>query len=223
MDSFIEVIGKAILVEQVVEYRADLSVSVRAAQTETARSETGTLRDECVRVLRAAGIGQDELSEGGSSSWRPWFWKKKPGQETTYKILVTCREAERLYSALDALQPLFDNQRSSLSVSMLKPRFEASPGEVAVTRAAAIADAREQAKIIAAEAGVSLGPIVQVEEQTSTVGRSGVYGDQDWGGFAMAAAGGASLGEGEPEFERLEGAKRTNTIQYRVRFAIAHV
>ena len=220
MDSYIEVTGQSSLVEQVTTYRADLSLSVRAAQADTAISEAGALRDDCIRVLKSSGIDPDEMSEGGNTIWQPWFWKKsKPGQERAFKILIACSDAKRLYTALDALQPIFEHQRYTLSVSTLKPQFEASDAERTAAHAAALADARAKAQLIASESGVRLSFISQVEELGTAVGRSGAYGDEDWG-YGMRAAGGGSGGDEEPVYVELEGAKRISKIRYRVRFGI---
>src|SRR4051812_5734524 len=122
MDSFIDTRGEASVVESVVEYHADLSVTVRAAQVETALTEVEDLRNRCIRGLREAGLGDGELNEGAGEVWRPWFWRKKAGQEVSRKILVTCSDANRLYRALAALEPIFANQRYSVAVSMRAPR-----------------------------------------------------------------------------------------------------
>ncbi|MDM5176536.1 SIMPL domain-containing protein [Massilia sp. DJPM01] len=219
MDSYIEVSGQSSLAEQVTTYRAELSLSVRAAQADTAISEAGALRDDCIRVLKSSGIAPEEMSEGGNAIWQPWFWKKnKPGQERAFKILITCSEAKRLYTALDALQPIFEHQRYTLNVSMLTPQFEASDEERAQAHAAALADARGKAQLIASESGVRLSFISQVEELGTAVGRSGAYGDENWGGMYAASA--ASMGDNEPAYIELEGAKRISKIRYRVRFGI---
>ncbi|HEX8613425.1 MAG TPA: SIMPL domain-containing protein [Telluria sp.] len=224
MDSYIEVTGQASLVEQVNTYRADLSISVRATTTDNAINEAGALRDDCIRVLKSSGIEEGEMSEGGNAIWQPWFWKKaKPGQERAFKILIACAEAKRLYVALDALQPIFEHQRYTLSVSMLAPQFEASDDARSAAHTAAIANARKKGELIARESGVRLSGITQVEELCTATGRSGAYGDEEWGYGGMRAAGGASTGEDEPVYVELEGAKRVSKLRYRVRFGIAAV
>src|SRR5215470_8730003 len=129
MDPFIEVVGQGTLTEKVAEYRMDLSVTVRAAQGDVALKEATELRSRCIRTLKESGIKDRELTEGGGQVWRPWFWKKKPGQEASHKILIACPDWDRLFKALGALEPLFDNQRCSLSVSMRQPKFEAKRSE----------------------------------------------------------------------------------------------
>src|SRR5262249_53539887 len=90
VDAFIEVIGQGTLTETVVVYRADLSVAVRAAKDDAALKAATELRSRCIRTLKESGIKSSELTEGGGQVWRPWFWKKKPGQEVSHKILIAC-------------------------------------------------------------------------------------------------------------------------------------
>ncbi|WP_164557909.1 SIMPL domain-containing protein [Massilia atriviolacea] len=215
IDSYIEVTGESALVEQVNTYRADLSISVRATTTDNAISEAGALRDDCIRVLKSSGIAPQEMSEGGSAIWQPWFWKKaKPGQERSFRILIACSEAKRLYGALDALQPIFEHQRYTLSVSMLAPQFESSDDARSAAHTAAIANARKKAELIAMEAKVRLSRVNQIEEL-------GACGGDDWGFGGMRAAGGPPMADDQPVYVELEGAKRVSTLRYRVRFGIA--
>jgi uncharacterized protein YggE len=217
MDTYIEVVGSASLLERTSEYRADVTLVVRAAQIEMALREVVDLRSQCIRKLKEAGLAGDELREGGTEVWRPWFWKKKPGQEAAQKILVSCDDAQRLYYALSALEPIFENQRYSLSVSMRRPRFVATDEARRKAQSAAIADAKLKAQIIASEAGVQLVTVAQVEELDEKSARSGMYGDEEWSGYAIAVAGSAAS-EGTPE--TLESAERITTVRYRVRFTI---
>jgi len=216
MDPFIEVIGQGTLTEKVVEYRADLSVTVRAAQGDAALKEAIELRNCCVRTLKESGIKGSELTEGGGQVWRPWFWKKKPGQEVSHKILIACPDRDRLFKALGALEPLFDNQRSSLLVSMRQPKFEAISGERSTAMSSAIANAKSSAEIIAHEAGLRVTGVTQVEELDQRKERSGAYGDEDWrGAYAIA---GAELSEEAPE--PIDAAVRQVVVRYRVRFSV---
>ncbi len=220
MNEYVETTGQAVLIEQVAAYRVDLEVSVRAASAESAQGELKALREDCIRTLLAPGLlRSDELGEGGNAQWNPWFWRKKAGQEISYKILISCPETKRLYKALDALQPLFENPRHTLSVAMKTPTFDAQAEETAAAQARAIADARRKAEIVAAEAAIGLGPVVQIEELPTIQGRSGMYGDEEWRGVAVAAAGSARSAE-SADYQELEGAKRKSTLRYKVRFAI---
>jgi uncharacterized protein YggE len=164
MDPFIEVIGQAALTEKVVEYCADLSLTVRASQSDAALKEAIELRDRCVRTLKESGIKGSELTEGGGEVWCPWFWKKKPGQQVSHKILISCPDGDRLFKALGALEPVFDNSRFSFSVSMRRPEFEAAGGERSAAMSSAIANAKSSAEIIANEAGLRVTGVIEVQE-----------------------------------------------------------
>lgn len=217
MDSFIDVRGEATIDELVLEYRADLTVTVRAPQADTALSEVEDLRNLCIRRLREGGLTEAELKEGAGEVWRPWFWRKKAGQEVSRKVLISCDDVNRLFRALGSLEPIFSNQRFSMAVTMRPPRFGASPEAHAAAQAAAVGDARRKAEAVAASSKVALGRVVQVEEIDERVGRSGAYGDEEWRTFGIAAAG-AAAAEEPPEI--LEGATRTRTVRYRVRFSM---
>ncbi|RSZ41268.1 MULTISPECIES: SIMPL domain-containing protein [unclassified Variovorax] len=218
MDTYIQVAGIGQVVETIVEQRAALTITVKASKTEVAMAEATTLRNETIRALKAAGLDADEISEGGRQSWQPWYRKRSAGQEVSHRVLLACRETPRLYKALDALQPLFENSRYTLDVSMQQPRFEASEDAETAARLAAIQHARGKALAIAKEAGATLGAIAQVEELGSQAENSGSYGDHTWA-YAGGAVALAAAGPGD-DFEELAGATRVRTLRYRVRFLI---
>jgi len=218
LDRFIDVVGTGTLSESVAEYRADVTLQVRAAQVETAIQEVSDLRSECIRRLRTAGLTDRELLEGGAEVWRPWYLKKKPGQEASQKLLVSCEDMQRLMGALGALESLFENQRYSISVSMRRPIFATNLAARREAERAAIADAENKAANIAGRAGLSLDGVIECEELDTKMSRSGSFGDQDWMGGAVAAGGaGGDLGE------TLEAATRSTSVRFRVRYAATPV
>lgn len=217
METYIQVSGESQLVETVFEQRAALTLTVKASKAEVAMSEATSLRNAAIRTLKDAGLTPDEISEGGREAWQPWFRKRSAGQEASHRVLVSCRETRRLYLALDALQPLFENARYTLAVDMQQPRFEAPEGAEAAAQVAAVQQARTKAQAIAREAGTTLGAVAQIEELGSQAENSGAYGDHTW---ALAAAVPMSAGGAADEFEELGGATRKRTLRYRVRFLI---
>lgn len=217
METYIQVSGESQLVETVFEQRAALTLTVKASKAEVAMSEATSLRNAAIRTLKDAGLTPDEISEGGREAWQPWFRKRSAGQEASHRVLVSCRETRRLYLALDALQPLFENARYTLAVDMQQPRFEAPEGAEAAAQVAAVQQARAKAQAIAREAGTTLGAVAQIEELGSQAENSGAYGDHTW---ALAAAAPMSAGGAADEFEELGGATRKRTLRYRVRFLI---
>lgn len=153
MKTYIEVSGEGQLIETVFEQRAALTLTVKASKAEVAMSEATSLRNATIRALKDAGLTPEEISEGGREAWQPWFRKRNSaGQEASHRVLVSCRETRRLYLALDALQPLFENARYTLAVDMQQPRFEAPEGAEAAAQVAAVQQARAKAQAIAREA-----------------------------------------------------------------------
>jgi hypothetical protein len=70
------------------------------------------------------------------------------------------------------------------------------------------------------EGELELRGISQIEELADKASASGAYGDEDWGGYAIAA-GAAPGGHSEaPDYERLEGAQRVSKVRFRVRFRV---
>ncbi|MEN9864675.1 MAG: hypothetical protein RL748_265 [Pseudomonadota bacterium] len=212
MDNFIEVVGEGSYEERISTYRAEINLSVRAAQAETAIREVGELRNQCIIQLRQAGMADAELIEGGAEVGRSWYERKKTGQEAVQKILIECSDLARIQAAVAALEGLFENQRYTFQFSMNRPGFEIPADSVILAQRAAMQDARSQAEVLAQACGVKIMHVAQVEELTAKTSRSGMYGDEDWGGYAMAgAAASAPI--------QLEAGSRKNTVRYRVRFA----
>lgn len=221
MKTYITVSGTARLVESVSEQRAVLTLTVGGTKSDAALKDASLLRDEVIRALKAAGLRDDELSEGGRETWQPWYQKKE--QPASYRVLLSCKDAPRLYRAIDALQPLFEKSRlfeqnrNSLNVHMLEPRFAASPEAEAAAHAAAIRDARSKAQALAQEAGVALGAVARIEEQGSYAENSGAYGDPAPAGAFMARSAAPESADLTP----LADAQRIRTLNYQVRFLIA--
>lgn len=218
MDNFIEVVGQASYDETIRNYRAEINLAVRAAHADTAIREAGELRNHCITQLKQAGLTDAELIEGGGEVYRPWYERKKAGQETSHKILIECADLARIQIALATLEGLFDNPRYSFNFSMNRPLFGIDVNTIKQAQRAAIADARTQAELLAGACGVRITHVAQVEELVAKVSRSGMHGDEDWGGYAACMAAGAA---GAPAPIALEAASRSNTVRYRVRFGSA--
>jgi len=216
--NYIEVFGAADFLEEIQKYVAELRISARAAGGEVALSDVGELRTQVVQRLRDSGMRSEELIEGGTLAWSPWFWKKKVGQEAIHKIIIKCDELGRMMKALESLESLFANQRHTLAVEMQSPEFKQDSPSMEKARKDAISAAKRKAELIAAEAGITLGQVLQVEELGGQTRRSGMFGDEQWRGDLVAvAAGGAASGAPYPELAR---ANRETTLKFRIRFAI---
>jgi uncharacterized protein YggE len=228
MEAFIEVTASAALAEQVVEFRADVTLTVRAAQAsllvrasqlETAAKEAGELRDACIRALKAAGLHDAELADGGAQSVTPWFWRKAPAQEAAQKILISCSDMPRLQSGFAALEPLFKNERFSLEATLLPPRFDAPPAVRRAAERAAIEAARAKAENLAESAGARVGTVLQIQELATESVASGAYGDPSHAALRLEAAMDRAV-PAAAQPEPLDAAVRATTLHFRVVFAL---
>jgi uncharacterized protein YggE len=228
MDRYIEVIGEGQFVETASRFIAELTLEVRATKDETAFREVAELCSEALAILRDAGIGDDEIIEGGTDIRLPWYWKKKAGQSAARKVVLKVAEFGRLNHALEQLEPLQsrNKERKTVSVDMRQPEFQDAGGAKANALAQAFEDAWAKAERLAIAMNCELGRPIQFEESGWARRNSGFSGDEDWGGdysrFAsgggfMWAAGGAAAAEPEPDLQR---PTRTIFVKCRVRFAI---
>ncbi len=108
MDSqrYIEVTGEGCYTERAICYVAEVSIEVRAAKKETVLDEVRDCWTAAMSRLRENGIADSEIVEGGIDYLRPWYWRKKPGQTGTRKIILKVSEFDRLSHALESLEPL---------------------------------------------------------------------------------------------------------------------
>ena len=214
---YIEVIGEACHLETASCFRAEVGIDIStAAKKETAIQELNGLVTKVKKSLLDAGLVDEELSEGGLDSHRLWWLRNKQTSRRT--ILLKVPEAERLYTALAALEPL-STARTSLAITMQQPEFSASgESHTAALRAAYLA-AREKAVQLAQEAGGQLGPALSIEEGGAALRGSGFIGDADWWGDAERHIP-AFLQKGEGEEPGLQNPARTIWLRCRVKFEI---
>ena len=234
MDRYVEVIGEGEFEETAVRFVADVVLEVRAAKDETAVRELAELWSAALAALQEAGIHDEEMIEGGTDVHRPWYWKKKVGQNVTRKIRLKVPDFSRLNGALDRLEPLQSRHmdRKTISVDMRQPEFEDSNDARSLVLARAYEDAKSKAIRLASAMNCVLGEPIHVEEGGWTKRNSGFSGDEDWGGdssrfawgsiaLAGPAAAGAPMGSTpEPELQR---PSRTIFAKCRVRFSISSV
>lgn len=216
--NYVEVVGTADYPEEIEKYIAELRIAARAAAGEVAMSDVSGLRAQVIQRLTESGLQSEELIEGGTLAWSPWFWKKRVGQEAVHKIIVKCDQLARMMKALESLESLFSNQRHTLSVEMQSPEFKRDGGAIEAARKEALRSARRKAESIAAEVGVSLGMAIQIEELSGQTRRSGMFGDESWRGDLVAVA--AAPAAGGASYPELSRANRETTLRFRVRYSI---
>lgn len=227
VESYIEVTGEGVFRETASCYIAEVTARVRAARNETALEEIGEFWMAVVASLRENGISAEEVIEGGIDYLEPWYWRKKPGQTGSRRIIVKVPDFARLNGALVALEPLGLGERRSLTVTLKQPEFESSAEVKSNALSAAFRDAKVKAERLAAQMGCDIGDVLRIEEGPTARRRSGFRGDEDWNGdgdrfggdgfVTMAAAGGCV---GEKDEPTLGDPTRDLWVRCRVRFAI---
>jgi uncharacterized protein YggE len=227
MDRYIEVIGEGQFEEMASRFIAAVVLEVRASKDETALAEVSELFREAIVALNDTGITEEEIVEGGTDFYRPWYWKRSVGQNAARRILLKVKDFARLNRALEKLEPLQsrNKERKTVTVDMRQPEFDASSEAKAAALAMAFQDARDKAQRLAATMSGRLGRVIHAEEGGWAKRSSGFSGDEDWGGdssrfamgggFVLAAAGAAA--ESEPELQK---PTRMIFVKCRVRFEL---
>ncbi|MEZ6133821.1 MAG: SIMPL domain-containing protein [Pirellulaceae bacterium] len=225
---YIEVTGEGCFTETASRYVAEVSFEVRAAKKETVLEEVREFWTAAIASLRENGIADSEIAEGGIDYFRPWYWRKKPGQTGTRKIILKVPDFERLNTALEALEPLRSGERRSLTVDLKQPEFDSSSDVKSNALSAAFSDAKTKAETLAQQMGVKLGDVLHVEEGRTARRRSGFSGDDDWygdgdrfggyGGAVVLAAGGGAAGD-DDDFSPADPT-RDIWVKCRVRFSV---
>lgn len=226
MDHMIEVMGEAQFEEMAQRFISDIRLEVRAVKDETSLQEVTELWQEAVRLLLEHGIQEDELTEGGTETFQPWYWKKPVGQYTTRRILVKATEYRRLQLALESLEPLkqFKKGRTTIAIDMKQPEFENSSEARAEALVAAYKDAEAKAGRLASAMGRKLCGVICLSEGGQAIRHSGFAGDEDWWGDSSRFSSGGMIlmagGAASDTTTELPKPTRTIFLRCRVRFAI---
>jgi uncharacterized protein YggE len=221
---FVEVLADASYEEPIERFIADLELEVRGASDDSALQQVAELSRRCVERLTAAGLARDEIEDAGLAMRRPWWTRtKETGKEATHKLRLRCADLARLNRALAALDGVGANQRETVNLSMRQPVFRDDDAPRAEALRRAVRVAREKASAVAAEAGATLGDVLQVIEAPSSERGSGFGDDNDWWGDSgrfRGAAAGLVMGEVMEGPEPLATPSRTIWVRCRVRFAL---
>lgn len=162
---FVEVSGTATVSVKPDRVRASFAVETRAAAAADAAAENARLMDRVVRALRASGIQGIEIETFGYGlrpeySWsegRPVRTQVIDGYTAVNNIRASATDVEAAGKLLDTAIQAGANRVSSLA-------FEASDTEAARAEAlaAAVRNARTQARIMAEALGRVLGAPLEV-------------------------------------------------------------
>ena len=152
--------------------RAQLSTGVVVHARSAAEALTANARamNQVFDTLKRAGIPEKNI-QTSNFSVSPQFSEPKPGSNTPPRIVgyevsntvsVTVDGTDKLGGAIDALVAAGANQIDGPSFSFADPKLL-----LAKARADAVRDATERAQAYASAAGVTLGPILSINEGAS--------------------------------------------------------
>ena len=125
MDRYIEVIGEGSFHETAARFIVAVQFEVRAAKDETALREVSELANSAIALLREAGLNDEEITEGGTELYQPWYRKKQVGQNSSRNVILKVADYGRLIHALELLEPLQikNKERKTISIDMRQPEF----------------------------------------------------------------------------------------------------
>jgi uncharacterized protein len=147
-----------------------VGVTVQAATAADAQAQAA---DRVARVLGAAkvlGIADKDTKSGGYSIQPQYAFDrgtapKITSYQATQQIVLSYRKVDEAGKALDALVQNDGATNASLQFALEDPKTAQADA-----RAKAIADARAKAQAMADAAGVKLGVVLSVTDQSSSVG-----------------------------------------------------
>ena len=169
-----------------VKIKPDIAiVSVGAvAQGATAQDAQSAVADRVARILdkaKALGIADKDIKNSGYNinpqyAYGPNQAPRITGYQATQTITLTLRDTTAAGKALDALV----QGDAANTVSIQFTLDDAKPAQ-ANARTLAIADARSKADAMASAAGVHVGRVIAISDQTSSVPQSYVAYDKAMG------------------------------------------
>lgn len=147
-----------------------IGVTTQADTAAAALAENSTRLSAVLDRLRAAGVADRDLQTSGLSLGPRYdYGGDRPprllGYEATNQLAVRVRALDALGAILDAAVADGANTLGGLSFSLADPQ-----GARDAALAAAVAEARRKAAIIAEAAGVRLGPVLSISEQVAYAG-----------------------------------------------------
>jgi uncharacterized protein YggE len=147
-----------------------IGVTTGADTAAAALAENSARLTAVLDRLRAAGVADRDLQTSGLSLGPRYdYGDNRPprivGYEATNNLAVRVRALDRLGAILDAAVADGANTLGGLAFSLSDPQ-----GARDAALAAAVAEARRKAAIIAEAAGVRLGPVLSISEQVAYQG-----------------------------------------------------
>jgi uncharacterized protein YggE len=147
-----------------------LGVTTQGATAAAALADNSTRLAAVLARLRAAGVADRDLQTSGLSLGPRYdYGNNRPprlvGYEATNQLAVRVRALDALGTILDAAVTDGANTLGGLAFSLADPQAARD-----AALAAAVAEARRKAAIVAEAAGVTLGPVLSISEQVAYAG-----------------------------------------------------
>jgi uncharacterized protein YggE len=145
-------------------------VVTRASVASAALTANTNAMNRVFDALKAIGIPDNKI-QTSNFSVQPQYPPFRPdapeqrnivGYQVSNQVSVTLDDLSKLGTALDALVKSGANQLGGVSFAMTNPKPVAERA-----RALAVADAMAKAKTLASAAGVTLGPLLSIQEGTA--------------------------------------------------------
>jgi uncharacterized protein YggE len=144
----------------------DFGVQVNAGTADEATNEANTKAHAIVDALRRAGIPDSDIQTSSVSLWPQTSsdGQKITGYQASYSVTVS--------SPIDKASSLLDDATSAGANSVNGPSLSVSDQSSYYAQALklAVADAKSQAQAIADAAGLNLGGIIHITNESSTPG-----------------------------------------------------
>ena len=167
---YIEVLSSASVGRAVESYRAKIELTVTTLKKKACLDESLALRDQIIAALKDAGLGEEDIEEGGGrvaqSSW-------SSSKTVVHELLVSHAEmsvlvqamanVERVFAAIE--QSWFSGVKKDFTFSVPSPEFanDLQAAEAALKKA--VANAKSKATVMAKEAGLTLGGVLSIIEE----------------------------------------------------------
>lgn len=172
-DSLLTITGRGTAVTTAVDARINGTAESKGATTAEAAAAGRAATANILKAVAKLGIPEKDFTITGMNINAQYATGPiTPGQPRTItgyncntNILVTVEHAEKLDTVLQALADAGVNQ--SARVSYVAHDNEAAMAEA---RAAAVKDAFARSKVLAAQTGVTLGPVVSVTDGNAVTG-----------------------------------------------------
>lgn len=166
---YIDVLGSATRNRTIETYRARIQIGVTTRKSQSGLVESLKLRDQIIAALKESGVDPEKIEEaGGQLTHGGWGGSKS----TSHELHVSHDDMQVLARAMVAVErifveikePWYSGVRRSLTFDVPTPQYAKDDLANEHAIAAAIANARSKANLLAQEAGLVLREVLFIRE-----------------------------------------------------------